>query len=66
MNTDKFNSNRFTRAAAFAFLCLAALIGTSASAQTTTGTIRGTVTSGGAFVGNAQIQLRNPASGIQR
>lgn len=66
MITDKFNWNRFTRAVALVFVALAALVATGASAQTTTGTIRGTVTSGGAVVGNVQIQLRNPASGIQR
>ncbi len=66
MNTHKFNLNRFIRVVAFASLCLASLFGTSASAQTTTGTVRGTVTSGGAAVDNAQIQLRNPASGVQR
>ena len=37
-----------------------------AQAQTTTGTIRGTVTSGGASVANAQIQLRNPPTGASR
>ena len=34
--------------------------------QTTTGTIRGTVTSGGAAAGNAQVQLRNPLTGASR
>ena len=38
----------------------------SAYAQTTTGTVRGTVRTSGAAVGNAQVVLRNPASGVQR
>jgi hypothetical protein len=37
-----------------------------ALAQTTTGTIRGTVTSGGASAANAQVQLRNPQTGASR
>jgi hypothetical protein len=37
-----------------------------ASAQTTTGTIRGTVSSGGTPAANAQIQLRNPQTGVSR
>jgi hypothetical protein len=38
----------------------------SASAQTSTGTIQGTVTSGGVPVASAQILARNVESGIQR
>ncbi|HEY0243812.1 MAG TPA: carboxypeptidase regulatory-like domain-containing protein [Gemmatimonadaceae bacterium] len=35
-------------------------------AQTTTGTIRGTITSGGAPAIGAQVQLRNPQTGVSR
>ena len=66
MNTYRFKLHRFFRAVAYSFIGLVALTAASASAQTTTGTVRGTVTSGGAVVGNAQIQLRNPESGVQR
>jgi hypothetical protein len=38
----------------------------NASAQTTTGTIKGTISSGGAPAANAQIQLRNPQTGVSR
>ena len=38
----------------------------NASAQTTTGTIRGTVTTEGAPAANAQVQIRNPATGLSR
>jgi hypothetical protein len=42
-------------------------IGSSALvAQTSTGTIRGTIESGGAPLGSAQIQARNTNSGVQR
>jgi hypothetical protein len=37
-----------------------------ASSQTTTGTVRGTISTGGAPAANAQIQLRNPATGTSR
>lgn len=66
MNTYRFKLHRFFRAVAYPVIGLVALTAASASAQTTTGTVRGTVTSGGAVVGNAQIQLRNPENGVQR
>jgi len=34
--------------------------------QTTTGTIKGTITSAGAPIGNAQVQVRNPETGASR
>lgn len=54
------------RLVALAALGLVAVTAASVPAQTTTGTIRGTVSSGGAAVSNAQIQVRNPATGVQR
>src|SRR5918992_778833 len=54
----------FARAASAA---LALLVGASvAVAQTTTGTLRGTITSGGAPIADAQIAVRNPSTGVQR
>jgi hypothetical protein len=50
----------------FAVLGLAVLAAGSASAQTSTGTVQGTVTSGGVPVASAQILARNVDSGIQR
>ena len=38
----------------------------SLTAQTTTGTVKGTVTSAGAVVSGAQVQVRNPATGVSR
>ena len=49
-----------------AVLGLAVLAVGSASAQTSTGTVQGTVTSGGIPVPDAQILARNVESGIQR
>jgi hypothetical protein len=66
MNSHRSNLHRFRRALAVAFVTLASAVVTAAEAQTTTGTIRGTVSSGGAPVANAQIQLRNPSTGVQR
>ncbi len=66
MTSNKFNLHRFFRALTIAIAALAAVPVASAFAQTTTGTVRGTVTSGGRPVENAQVQLRNPASGVQR
>ncbi len=66
MKMDTFNLHRFRQAFALAAFGVFAMFAGDAAAQTTTGTIRGTVTSGGAPVADAQIQLRNPASGIQR
>ena len=45
---------------------VAVLTAAAASAQTTTGTIRGTVTSGGAPVADVSVAARNPATGITR
>src|SRR5262245_22985050 len=54
----------FRGLAAFA---LCAALASSASAQNTTGTIRGTVTgANGAPVADAQITARNPGTGVQR
>jgi outer membrane receptor protein involved in Fe transport len=42
-------------------------MGVSVAAQTTTGTIRGTITGeGGTPVSNAQVSVRNPSTGVQR
>src|SRR5690349_1992017 len=49
-----------------AVLGLVVLAAGSLSAQTSTGTVQGTVTSGGAPVADAQILARNVESGIQR
>jgi hypothetical protein len=49
-----------------ATLCLMLAAVSNASAQTSTGTIQGTVTSGGAPVAQAQISARNVESGILR
>jgi hypothetical protein len=65
MKPSQFSFMRFLRA----LLVIAGLFGVSAPqlhSQTTTGTVRGTVQSGGAPVGSAQIQMRNPATGVQR
>ncbi|MFN2399580.1 MAG: carboxypeptidase regulatory-like domain-containing protein [Gemmatimonadaceae bacterium] len=57
----------FGRALAFAATALLILGAGRAFAQTSTGTIRGRVTGSGDLpVGNAQIQARNTASGVQR
>src|SRR5688572_27637922 len=66
MLIEKFTQHRFFRTVVITALSLAALPAINVSAQTTTGTVRGTVTSGGTAVGNAQILLRNPATGVQR
>ena len=61
-----WNSHFFTRALAVVGV-LASLIGVNASAQNTTGTIRGTVTgAGGAPIVSAQIVARNVSSGATR
>jgi len=50
-----------------AAIALVSIVSVGASAQTSTGTIRGSVTgSGGAPVGDAQVQARNIQSGVQR
>ncbi|MEO7220355.1 MAG: carboxypeptidase regulatory-like domain-containing protein [Gemmatimonadaceae bacterium] len=61
-----FKLQGFCRAFALVVLSLVVLTAASLSAQNTTGTIRGAVSSGGAPVSDAQIQARNPATGIQR
>ncbi|MGK2962240.1 MAG: TonB-dependent receptor [Gemmatimonadaceae bacterium] len=66
MKTAMFTLHRFCRAMALAFIGALTLVASTASAQTTTGTIRGTVSAGGAAGANVQIQLRNPATGVQR
>ncbi|MEO8577026.1 MAG: carboxypeptidase regulatory-like domain-containing protein [Gemmatimonadales bacterium] len=56
MITEKFNWNRFTRAVTLAFIAMAAFVGASATAQTTTASVRGYVTeTGGAVVSDAQV-----------
>jgi len=65
MATNRLNLQRFSRAV-FATLALALLGSTSLRAQNSTGTIRGTIESGGAPLGSAQIAARNTNSGVQR
>jgi outer membrane receptor protein involved in Fe transport len=66
MITDKFKLQHFFRALALLLLGLVALVATSVSAQTVTGTVRGNVISAGAPVAGAQVQMRNPATGVSR
>src|SRR5450759_3822335 len=66
MNTSSINFHRFFRgvAAAIALLCIAS---GNLFAQTSTGTIRGTVSgAGGAPIADAQIVAQNTSSGVQR
>src|SRR5450756_3249972 len=66
MNTSSINFHRFFRgvAAAIALLCIAS---GNLFAQTSTGTIRGTVSgAGGAPIASAQIAAQNVSSGVQR
>jgi outer membrane receptor for ferrienterochelin and colicin len=66
MNTSSINLHKLCRglAVAIAFACIASR---NLFAQTTTGTIRGTVTeSGGAPIANAQVVARNVSSGATR
>ena len=66
MNRSEINLNRFCRRVATA-LALVCMVSGNLFAQNATGTIRGTVSgTGGAPVGNAQIQARNTESGVQR
>ena len=65
MATNRLNFQRFYRAV-FATLAFSVLGSTSLLAQNSTGTIRGTIESGGAPVGSAQILARNTNSGVQR
>jgi hypothetical protein len=55
----------FARAVSVA-VALVAMTAGSAMAQTTTGTLRGTITSSGAPLGDAQVAIRNPETGVQR
>ena len=55
----------FARAASVSVV-LAAMTAGAAMAQTTTGTLRGTITSSGAPIGDAQVSVRNPTTGVQR
>lgn len=55
----------FTRAVSLAVALVAMTVG-EAMAQTTTGTLRGTITSSGASIGEAQVSVRNPTTGVQR
>jgi len=67
MTTSKFKLQRFFLALAFTGLGILILGANNASAQTSTGTIRGTVTgSDGRPVANAQILAKNPVNGVQR
>src|SRR5215213_797467 len=63
-------SSRFTFLRLFSTFLIFALTISSLSSvavsQTTTGTVRGTITTGGAPAANAQVQLRNPATGASR
>ena len=66
MNTSSINLHKICRgvAAAIAVLCIA---GGNLFAQTSTGTIRGTVSgAGGAPIASAQIAAQNVSSGVQR
>src|SRR5438477_4557366 len=63
---DMWSFNLLTRTLA-ALGLLASLLGTNSAAQTTTGTIRGTVTgSGGAPIPSAQVVARNVSTGATR
>ncbi|PYO75862.1 MAG: hypothetical protein DMD63_15870, partial [Gemmatimonadetes bacterium] len=62
----KFGFNHFSRAIAF-LIALVSFAAPSVFAQTTTGTIRGTVTgSNGAPIPSAQIVARNVTTGVTR
>jgi outer membrane receptor protein involved in Fe transport len=64
MRTSRYSITRYLRT----LLVVVGAVASSSSlmAQTTTGTVKGTVTSGGAPIGSAQIQVRNAATGVQR
>ncbi|MEJ7759560.1 MAG: carboxypeptidase regulatory-like domain-containing protein [Gemmatimonadaceae bacterium] len=66
MFRDRLRLQRFSRTVALAVLGMLALTATSAAAQNTTGTIRGVISSGGSVISDAQIQVRDPATGVQR
>ena len=66
MIRSEINLQRFIRGIVTA-IALAFTVSGTLFSQTSTGTIRGTVTGGGgAPIGNAQIQARNIESGVQR
>lgn len=66
MRSIKLKFERYCLAPALV-IALVCFAGGNLLAQTTTGTIRGSVTgAGGAPVGNAQVQARNTESGVQR
>jgi hypothetical protein len=64
MRTSRYSITRYLRT----LLVVVGAVAWSSTlmAQTTTGTVKGTVTSGGASIGSAQIQVRNAATGVQR
>ena len=61
-----FKLQRISRALVLAAMGLLFVQVNAAQAQTSTGTIQGTITSSGAPLGSAQILARNVESGIQR
>ena len=61
-----FKLHRVSRALALATIGFLFVQADVAQAQTSTGTIQGTVTSGGVPLASAQIPARNVESGIQR
>ena len=66
MNTSKYFFNRCGRAIAL-LVALVCFAGGNLFAQTSTGTIRGTVSgTAGEPIGSAQIIARNTSSGVQR
>ncbi|HZK78655.1 MAG TPA: carboxypeptidase-like regulatory domain-containing protein, partial [Gemmatimonadaceae bacterium] len=66
MNTSNINLHRITRGVIAAFALMVGAAG-SLSSQTTTGTLKGSVTgTGGAAVSGAQITVRNTSSGVAR
>src|SRR5450759_760056 len=66
MITQRFTLYRVFRALVIAGIGFLLLEAGTASAQTSTGTIQGTITNAGVAVGSAQILARNVESGIQR
>ena len=66
MIRQMFKLQRVSRALILAAMGLLFVQVDAAKAQTSTGTIQGTVTSSGAPLGSAQILARNVESGIQR
>lgn len=64
MRTSRSSITRYLRTLLVVIGAVA--FSSSLTAQTTTGTVKGTITSGGAAVSGAQIQVRNPATGVSR